>query len=442
MKLDALRSPRASAVAVLLSSLFFAGKLFWFIDRYAVNILFWDEYDFLRALRIHASPWQLFSWIHGPHRMGLGFFFIGPVFAASRWDSRVEAFATGGVFLVILALALYLKRRVTGRFSVLDACIPALILTTAQFEMFIGTLNPAHGPIPLLLVTVAPFCWLIERRFLRAALGGALALAAAFTGFALFLVPLLATLFAVDAIWPEQGGWSRFWDATGAVLSVGALVLFFRDYQFVSAASCFRFPDPHPFRYAPYAGLVALRPMRLFRMMRGAEVLALGGLVFVVATVTLGSVLTLRRPRTLLGRAVFLFSGFTLLFAIQAAIGRICLGEATALSSRYVPYAIPLWIAAYFALTWIAEVRPLFGWAVVTFAVSVVLVQAFVHDDRGLIRWFSEGKTRWRACFLATGDETGCNRSTSFRVYPVDDAPQVVEMRNFLQQGRLNLFKP
>jgi hypothetical protein len=408
-----------------------------------VNVLFWDEYDFLRALRVHATPWELFSWIHGPHRMGLGFFFIGPVFALSRWDSRAEAFATGGLFLVILALTLFLKRRAVGRFSVCDACIPALVLTTAQFEAFIGTPNPAHGPIPLLLVVVAPLCWLVGSGPLRALLAAVVALAAAFTGFALFLVPLLAALFLVDAIRPERGdSSSRFWDATAAVLSAGALVLFFRNYRFSSAVSCFRFPDPHPLGYAPFAGLVALRPMRMFRLIPGAELLGLAGLVFTVAVMTLGTVRLLRRPRTLLGRTVFLFSGFTLLFAIQSAVGRICLGEGMALSSRYVPYAIPLWLAAYLALTSIADLRPRFGSAVMAFAASVVVVQGFVRDDRGLIQWYSEGKARWRACYLASGNEVACNRSTNFRVYPVDDAPQVVEMRNFLRQNRLNLFKP
>jgi hypothetical protein len=443
VKFAALQSPRVAVAAIAISSLFFAGKLFWFIDRYAVNVLFWDEYDFLRALRVHATPWELFSWIHGPHRMGLGFFFIGPVFALSRWDSRAEAFATGGLFLVILALTLFLKRRAVGRFSVCDACIPALVLTTAQFEAFIGTPNPAHGPIPLLLVVVAPLCWLVGSGPLRALLAGVVALAAAFTGFALFLVPLLAALFLVDAIQPERvEPWSRSWDAVAAVLSAGALILFFLNYRFSSAVSCFRFPDPHPLEYAPFAGLVALRPMRLFRLVPGAGLLGLIGLAFALAVLALGAILVVRRPRTLLGRAIFLFSGFTLLFAVETAVGRICLGQGMALSSRYVSYAIPLWLAAYLALHWLVEKRPRLGWILVVFAVSVVAVQGVVRDDRGLIRWYSEGKARWRACYLDTGDETACNRFTNFRVYPVDDAAQVVEMRQFLRQNRLNLFKP
>jgi len=174
----------------------------------------------------------------------------------------------------------------------------------------------------------------------------------------------------------------------------------------------------------------------------GAGLLGLIGLAFALAVLALGAILVVRRPRILLGRAIFLFSGFTLLFAVETAVGRICLGQGRALSSRYVPYAIPLWLAAYLALHWLVAQRPRLGWILVAFAVSVVAVQGVVRDDRGLIRWYSEGKARWRACYLDTGDETGCNRSTNFRVYPVDDAAQVVEMRQFLRQNRLNLFKP
>jgi hypothetical protein len=37
--------------------------------------------------------------------MGLGYLFIEAVYRATGWDTRMEAFATAGLFLVILALA-------------------------------------------------------------------------------------------------------------------------------------------------------------------------------------------------------------------------------------------------------------------------------------------------------------------------------------------------
>src|SRR5262249_50425959 len=162
---------------------------------YAVNVVFWDQFDYLAGLRDGAGVWQLFSWQHGPHRMGLGYLFIAALYRLSGWDERAQSFATGALFLLALALALALRRRAAGPLTWTDCCIPALLLTTAQFEVFIGTPNAAHGPIPLLLVLAAPFVWLVRNGGWRALAGGVLALCAAFTGFAIFLLPGLFALF-------------------------------------------------------------------------------------------------------------------------------------------------------------------------------------------------------------------------------------------------------
>jgi hypothetical protein len=425
---------------VAVACAFFAVRLFRFVDRYAVNVLFWDQWVFLTALREHRGPWELFSWLHGPHRMGLGYFFIEPVFAASRWDTRAEAFATFGLFLVILALALLLKRRIAGPIRWTDACIPALVLTTAQFEVFIGTPNAAHGPLPLFLVVLSPFLWFVPAGPLRAALGGVLAVCAAFTGFALLLVPCLAAVFLADALWPGAGSGARAWDAAGVALCAGALALFFRGYQFASFVECFQFPDPRPSRYVPFLGLAVVRPMRLVRLVPVAKALAIGGALFVFAFAGASAVRLLRRGRSPLDRTLFLFSCFTLLFVADAAVGRVCLGPGAALASRYVPYVAPLWIAAYLALAARADAAPIARWAAGGFAAAVLGVQIFVHDDVNGIRWYSEGKAAWRACYLATGDEARCNHQ-GFRIYPVDGAPQVLEMLPYLREHRLNLFK-
>ncbi|MGE5048695.1 MAG: hypothetical protein ACM3PC_09020 [Deltaproteobacteria bacterium] len=426
---------------VLVCCGFFAVRLFRFIDRYAVNVLFWDQWVYLTALREHRGPWELFSWIHGPHRMGLGYLFIEAVFAASRWDDRAEAFATFGVFLVILALALLLKRRTAGPLHWTDACIPALVLTTAQFEVFIGTPNAAHGPLPLFLVVLSPFLWFVPGGPLRAVLGGVLAVCAAFTGFAILLVPCLSAVFLADALWPAAEGGPRPWDAAGVALCAGALALFLRGYHFSSFVDCFEFPDPRPLGYVPFMGLAVVRPMRLVRLVPIARALAIGGAVFVSVLAAASAVRLSRRRRSPLDRTLFLFSCFTLLFVADAAVGRVCLGPGAALASHYVPYVAPLWLAAYLALAARADAAPIARWAARAFAAAVLGVQVFVHDDVNVIRWYSEGKAAWRACYLAAGDEARCNHEAGFRIYPVDNAPQVLEMLPYLRENRLNLFK-
>jgi len=348
------------------------------------------------------------------------------------------------VFVVAVLLALVLKARVVGRMTWLDCCIPALLLTTAQYELFVGAVNAAHGPIPLLLVLVSPFCWLVQRPAMRAFLAGGLALCAAFTGFAIFIAVPLAVLLVLDAIRPveDRGLATRVWSAAGSLFAVAAVALFFQGYQRVSPVDCFRFPEPKPGVYIPFAGLAIVRPMRFVHLFPHVSVLGVAAFAFAVALTAAGVVEVLRGPRTPLTRTVFLFSSFTLLFVVTSAVGRACLGPIAALAPRYVPYVAPLWLAGYFLLARAAQALRSFQCVAGVVVAGFVALQAFVPDDDAGIRWYSEGKRRWRECFRVTGDEVRCNVETGFRVYPLENVPHVAQTMQFLRDNRLSLFKP
>jgi len=432
---------RFPVLAVGTACAVFAALFFAMIDRHAVNILFWDQFDFLTGLREHVGPWKLFSWIHGPCRLGLGYLFVQGVYAVSGWDVRFEAFATGGLSLVTLGLVLWLRVRVLGALTWLDVSLPALVLSRSQFEIFVGTPDAAHGPIPLLLVVLAPFCWLVRNGALRAVLAAVLAFFAAFTGFAIFLVPGLVAMFAIDAFWPplERAG-QRAWSAAGALLCAASVPLFLVGYRFMSAVSCYRFPAPRPLEYVPFAGLMVLRPLGLGHLIPGAILLGVAGFLSTASFAAVSAWRTLRRERTLLSRAMFLFSTFTLLFVAATAVGRVCGGMGAAFASRYVAYVLPLWIAGYFAFAEAVGKRP-FLRAPAAAAVALLVILQAVPKERASLRWYSEGKARWRDCYLATRDEVACNRTTGFRVYPIEGAPQVAQMFAYLRENHLNLYK-
>ena len=79
---------------------FMAIRLADFVNRYAVNILYWDQWDFLRGLFDGADLWSLFRWQHGPQRQGLGNLIIAVLYSATGWDGRVDAAATAVVMLL------------------------------------------------------------------------------------------------------------------------------------------------------------------------------------------------------------------------------------------------------------------------------------------------------------------------------------------------------
>jgi hypothetical protein len=266
--------------------------------------------------------------------MGLGYLFIEAVFAASGWDNRAEAFATWALYLVILALALRLRRHIDGGLVALDACIPALILATAQYEVLIGTPNPAHGPIPLLLVILAPFCWVVRSGAGSGRRG-----------------------LSIRARRQCRGGRAR-------------------------AA---------PSAHARRADWVSLPVLHSF-------------------------------------------------FVLDTAVGRACWDACRAvLPIRGVRHpALP---GLLFLLVANVYRHGVLGWIAVAFALCVVVVQAFVPENGRSIRC---SRTAKRDGGRASSPPPMRPAATGagFRVYPVEGAPQVQQMLEFLRQNRPNLFKP
>ncbi|HEX7961968.1 MAG TPA: hypothetical protein VF493_18765, partial [Terriglobales bacterium] len=114
-------------------------KFFIFINRYSVNLFFWDHWNFENGpLFEHHSLWEIFRWQHGPPRLGLGALMSTLVDPLFQWSSRAQAFEAGILVLLASFCALWLKRRLWGRIEYCDAAIPFLFLVRNQAEAFIA----------------------------------------------------------------------------------------------------------------------------------------------------------------------------------------------------------------------------------------------------------------------------------------------------------------
>src|SRR5262245_24984196 len=110
-------------------------KFFLFIWRYSVNILFYDQWDFLGSFFGHDPGFaELFFLQHGPHREGAGLIADKFLYPLTAWSVRAETFLIGGCIFAATLLALMLKKRLFGRFGYSDILIPAIFLTIAQYE--------------------------------------------------------------------------------------------------------------------------------------------------------------------------------------------------------------------------------------------------------------------------------------------------------------------
>jgi hypothetical protein len=437
------RARRFEPLVLVAALVFLTGRLFIFVGRHAVNVLYFDQWDFWEGLFEGRGALSLFRWQHGPHRQGLGSLVVLATALASGWDVRAECFVSASLIALAAALALLLARRLRGSFALGDLCIPLMYLTLSSFELFVVSPNPAHGALPLLLVTVYALALQLERAPVRVPCLVAVAFLATYTGFGFFLGPVSILVFAIETIRAVKERRELLLAASGFAASVLSLASFFHGYVFSPAVACFRFPDPHPEAYLEFLNVLFIRAVELqavkpLRMGLGfALPLALGALVAWSGSRTLVSL-----ARSRLHLTIFVLGAFSWLFAVDAAVGRACLGAGQAGASRYVPYLVPILLAAYLFLSVGEKAR----WrTALLLAFALLCVGKEIWGPRnweGVVDAYERGKQRWVACYLAEASVARCNAETGFPIYPYATAtPRIERDLAYLRAHRLSFFR-
>ena len=121
-------------------------------------------------------------------------------------------------------------------------------------------------------------------------------------------------------------------------------------------------------------------------------------------------------------------------------MGRVCLGLDSAGASRYVPYVVPAWIAVFVLLRAGEASRLRQG------ALLLLLGLAAIRDvrngsDRAMARYYSDGKRRWVACYLAIHDVGRCDRETNFPIHFSEGETLLKWKLDFLEARGLSLFR-
>ena len=434
--------PGLTVAFPLLVGSFLAVRLFVFIDRHAVNLLFWDQWDFWEGMFRGQSLWSLFRWQHGPHRQGLGYLVIAACARLSAWDSRAESFVIGALIVLSAVLALTLTRRLRGSWSPFDLAIPLIFLTLSQYEIMIGTLNPAHGVVPLLCVLAFAWALQVERPAARLPALVVLGVLGAYTGFGFFLglvAPVVLALLLIAAIRKRE---AVVLHIVCLALSIGGFASFFWGYRLDTGTgkalpAMGRIPD-----YLRYLVVLFAHPFELSGSDPVTAALGIALVIGAIALVAWSGWRSLHAARSSpLHLTLFALSAFSLLFAINASIGRTELGAGQARAPRYVPYMMPILLAGYLALS-LSRLRPRWRTCLLL-AVSVGLVAKEVAapiNEAVAIQRLSEGKRRWKACFLEEGDVARCEQVSHFKVYPT--AAPILWKLDYLREHHLNLFKP
>jgi len=428
-----------AVVAVVFAGLAF--RLFRLAAEYAVNILFWDQWDFNdAALFGHHSIWGIFRFQHGPHRQGLGGVLAALVEPWFRWNSRTEAFLVTGIVVVAGLCLLLLKYRLFGPLTWTDAAIPMLVFTPAQWESDWTTVNLAHGVLPVLLVVCYSIAWTWRNERAKYASITAINFLTLYTGFGFFLGLITPALLA--AKYREARREKRGRRLVGAclALSVVSLASFFLSYKNQDASGCSSVLSAPVLDYAKFLCLMLASPFGI-RSVDWTAILAGGVVLAAVAGVAVTGwreVLAKKSSPRASHVVMAISSSFVILFCAAAAVGRTCTGLIDAHSSRYVIYKQLALMSLYF---WALTVRrPAWRKALAASAPLLLIPSMFITAaDRQLLMDFYKLKTGWRNCYLSGQAADDCDDRNG-AIYPDPEFTHLQQKLDYLRAARLNLF--
>ena len=425
-------------------------RLFAFVDEYAVNVPYWDQWDFLTPFFEGAGLWDRIRWQHGPHRQGLGAILLSVVYPLTDWNIRYECFVSACLLVLTCMVYLWTQKRLWGRWRITDLVIPLIFLSLLQSELFTGAPNPSHGPLPALLIALIAITLTIKNALLRCWVLGALSIVSTYTGFGFFNGLILPLWLLWETLTLHQSGASgrQIYSAFAATcVATFGTASFFWGYQDQPAIACFEFPHRNPFEYIKFAALMVGRTWGSTSSAvlegRNPEKTALVILEFAALLGVWGySCRRVISRRQIPGDKVILYlSSFTLIFVCFTAIGRVCGGMIFTLSSRYLPYTNPGVLATYLSLIlWLQPSILKKGLLTILLCLLIYKESHFNAANAEFIN-MRDGKVSWIQCFMSVKDITRCNGETGFKMRPSDDPKVLSDKFRYLEKNGLSFFK-
>ena len=333
-------------------------RLYGLTWYFASNVPFSDQWTLWGVLFDGfqwSDLWHAYQFQHGPHRQGLSFALMVPIYQLSHWNIRIEALVIASIQVLSGLLALRLRIKLLGKpLSIWDGILLTAFWGTLAYETIVLTPNASHSIAPLALLLMWANVWLAPAARWRTALLLVLTHALCFTGFGLLAMPALIVMLSYQ-VWRGP----KALRVRNAVLLAGAvlaLIHFSVGYVFNPAVDNF---EGHHVALPEYLGFLSalLQYFFQFQITGAPEGWHLIGGLFFLAMVGVG----LWAAMCLLGREsdspqsgdekfwamVLLLTTTTMTFAAMTTYGRTLLGLPAAYASRYMVLLLPGFLGLY-----------------------------------------------------------------------------------------------
>jgi len=407
-------------ILVLLVYAAFGTRLFFIISRYAVNVFYWDQWDFNEGTLFQQHTlWEIFRWQHGPHRQGLGGILEKLLEPSIRWNTRYESFGIGVIIVVAAILALYLKKRLFMNIGYEDVIVPLFFLTPVQFEGLLSTPNPAHGPLPLLLMILYCLSWTVHRQVWRYSWMLITNFLLIYTGFGLFIGFLTPLLIAAE--WYRNDTDLRRRNHVGSafalLVSVLSVASFFVGYKLTAAASCFSLRPENPIRYLEFIALMFANFLGIKKSFLVAELVGGGILLAVLVWLVLATIGLLSSGNAERGQKVIKVAllAYCSLFCLHAAFGRLCIGLDAAQGSRYMTYLIIGFLGLYLCARSVHRSAPRRTFLSAVLALALL---GALRLHKAEMQSHASEKRAWVSCYFSRHDIQQCDLMRTSRSIP------------------------
>ena len=424
-------------------SLILAIRMFNFISKFAVNIFYSDQWDFYTPFFGDYNIWQVFTWQHGPHRQGIGLLITGIIASLTGWDSRYDSYAILVFIIFAFISAMYLKKKLFGYFEIYDIIIPLLFFTLFQHEGIVVVPNLSYAALPLFMIMLYCIGLFFNNEYLRYSTILGLNFLLIYTGFGFFAGILTIILLITDVYQNINNKNKSYFAVVSLFIAIISLMSFFISYKFDPAIPNFGISVQYIMQYPLFAGM-------MLATFFGFHISIFGALVHLVGVpllITLIAVCVVN-CRKLFSQGVYsdktslivvLLVGFSLLFCLNAAIGRTPLGLEAAQANRYLTLLIPAFLGLYFYLLTLRKTK------FVRFVLSIYLVASLsgslpIDRINNLGRDHYVDKMKWKSCYLNYEDVDKCNQLVANRVFSGHDPGDLSVKLHYLKNHRLNLF--
>lgn len=430
-------------LASILAASFIAFGWFYFTARYSVNILFSDAWDFHRVFIKEYSVFKQFIFQFGPQRLGPGLILTGWLNELSGWNAKWISICSAMLIFISGLVYLQIKKKHFGKLNPFDLIIFVLVLSLNQFEILIITPFLSHSPMPALLVSVFCLSFFIRPLMLRNFVLIIINLNLVYSSFGFFMGLLTVFILLVEAFYFLRNSDKRNFRISliFVLLAILTMGLFFVDYNSSYTKDHVLILWDKPWRYLiyislSYAGLFGVKSIGYLQIVFGGVIFSTVCYVFLRSVNLLVAKKSTDHKHEILNKIVIILTGYSLLFAINLAFGRLKMGLEFAGSSRYLPYLVPSLIGVYLYISSLD--LSLKSLLIPVFFVLIMFLQfSSVKSIAEMNAWYTM-KTTWKMNFLKYENAELADSLSNFKVYPHNR--QIEDVLLYLKTNKLNLY--